>query len=166
MGTSLYILAGDYLAASEKLADLDLDAQTIADTLEGLSGELEVKATNVAMFVRNLEASADAIKAAEGEMAKRRKSIEARADAVKAYLKENMERTGISKIESPYLALNIRKNPAAVVIDAESQIPDEFWREPPPPAKTLDKKAISEAIKAGKEVPGAHLQAGTRLEIK
>lgn len=166
MNTSLYVLTGEYLTAAEHLSDLELDDQTIADTLEGLAGTLEVKATNVAAFVRNLESSADAIKAAEGEMAKRRKAIENRADRLKKYLHENMERAGILKIESPHFCLTVRRNPPAVVIDAESQIPGEFYKLAPPPPLTLDKKALADAMKSGREVPGAHLHAGTRLEIK
>ena len=63
--TALYELAAEYRADCEKLADMDMDEQTLADTLEGLSGELEVKAQNVIMFTRNLEATAAAIKEAE-----------------------------------------------------------------------------------------------------
>lgn len=166
MNTSLFVLSNEYKAAAERLGDLDLDDQTIADTLEGLAGTLEIKATNVAAFVRNLESSAEAIKAAEGEMAKRRKAIENRAARVRQYLQENMERVGILKIESPYFALTIRKNPPSVVIDAESQIPGEFYKLPPVPPPALDKKAVADAIKSGREVPGAHMQAGTRLEIR
>ena len=165
-GTALYILANEYLSAAQQLADLDLDAQTVADTLEGLSGDLEVKATNVAMFARNLEATAEAIKGAEAQMALRRKAIENRAASVREYLKAQMERTGISEIASPHFKLAIRKNPAAVVIDAASQIPAEFMRQPEPPPPAPDKKAIAAAIKAGKEVPGAHTEQSTRLEIK
>ncbi len=40
----------DYLAVANKLHELDLDEQTIADTLEGVSGDLQEKATNVAKF--------------------------------------------------------------------------------------------------------------------
>lgn len=163
---ALYQLADQYLDAANRMADLDLDEQTIADTLEGLSGELEVKATNVAMFMRNLEASADAIKAAEAGMSARRKAIENRAKRLKDYLFEQMQRTGIDKIECPYLKLAIRDNPPAVVIDAESQIPAEFMRTPEPPPPAPDKKAIAEALKAGKEVAGAHLERGKRLEVK
>lgn len=166
MNTSLYVLTDEYRVAAARLADLELDEQTIADTLEGLAGALEVKATNVAMFVRNLEASADAIKAAEGEMARRRKSIEARADRVRQYLKENMERAEISKIECPYFKIAIRDNPPAVVIDAESQIPAEYMRVPDPPPPSPDKKAIAAAIKAGKEIAGCHTERSKRLEIK
>lgn len=166
MSTSLYVLTGQYLAAAEHLADLDLDEQTISDTLEGLSGELEVKATNVAMFVKNLDASAEAIKSAEAAMAARRKSIENRAERIRTYLKDNMERTGILKIECSYFKLAIRENPPSVVIDMESAIPAAYMKTPPAPPPTPDKKAIAEAIKAGTEVPGAHLTRTKRLEIK
>lgn len=163
---ALYKLADQYLEAAQRMADLELDEQTIADTLEGLSGEIEVKATNVAMFVRNLEASAEAIKNAEADMAARRKAIEARAKRIRTYLQEQMTRTGMTKIECPYFRLAIRDNPASVVIDAESQIPEEFMRQSPPPPPAPDKKAIADALKAGKEVTGAHLERGQRLEIK
>ena len=168
MGTSLalYQLADLYLADLEQLGNLDLDEQTVTDTLEGLSGELEVKATNVAMFARNLEASAEAIKAAEAQMAARRKAIENRAGRIRQYLKENMERTGILKIEGPHFALAIKKNPAAVIVDPAQVIPAEFYNQPPPLAPVLDKKRVAEALKAGKDVPGCRLEQGTRLDIK
>lgn len=166
MNIALYKIADDYLVAMNRLQDMEIDEQTIADTLEGMAGELEVKATNVAMFVRNLEASADAIKSAEGDMAARRKAIENRAKRVKEYLQSQMTRTGITKIECPHFKLAIQDNPPSVVIDAESQIPAEFMKTPEPPPPSPDKKAISDAIKSGKEVPGAHLERGQRLVIK
>ncbi len=169
MTTALYVLADEYQAAARKLADLDLDEQTIADTLEGLAGELEVKATNVAMFVRNLEASAAAIKDAEAQMAKRRKSFETRAANVRAYLLSNMEFAQISKIECPFFKLAVRDNPPAVVIDNQDALPIEYMRwpdPPPPPMPEPDKKAIAAAIKEGKTVDGAHMERTKRLEIK
>ena len=75
---SLYQLSGHYLAALDDLTDpeLDIQMQTVNDTLEGLTGELEDKAVNVAKFMKNLEATATAIKNAEAAMAKRRKALE------------------------------------------------------------------------------------------
>lgn len=168
MGQSLalYQLADLYLADMQKLADLDLDEQTVTDTLEGLSGDLEVKATNVAAFARNLEASAEAIKNAEAAMSARRRSIEKRAESLRSYLKMNMERVGILKIESPQFCLVIKKNPPAVHVEAPELVPAEFMKTPPPPPPMLDKKAVGEALKAGKDVPGCRLEQGTRLEIK
>ncbi len=168
MGQSLalYQLADLYLQDLQKLAELDLDEQTVIDTLDGLSGDLEVKATNVAAFARNLEASADAIKGAEAQMAARRKAIEKRAESLRRYLKDNMERVGILKIESPQFCLSIKKNPPAVHVEAADLVPEEFMKESPPPPPYLDKKAVSEALKAGRDVPGCRLEQGTRLEIK
>lgn len=162
---SLFVLADQYLVVAERLSDLDLDEQTLADTLEGLAGDLEVKATNVACFVRNLESAAEQIKKAEIVMNLRRKAIENRAERVKAYLKAQMERTGVLKIDSAYLSLAIKKNPPAVCIDAESQIPEDYMRQPEPPPPVPDKKLIYQAIKDGFTVPGAHMENSTRLAI-
>lgn len=166
MNTSLYVLANEYRALAEKLMDGDYDDQTIADTLEGAAGELEVKATNVAMFVRNLESSAEQIKQAEKAMADRRKAIEAKAESIKRYLKDNMQRSGITKIESPYFALTIKKNPPRVVIDDASAIPAKFMVTPPAPPPSPDKTAIKAALQAGEVVDGARIEQGERLEIK
>ena len=165
-GLTLYHIADEFLVAAQKLSELDLDEQTVADTLEGLQGELEVKAVNVAFVARNLEATAEQIKLAESQMSARRTALENRAKRIREYLKLNMERTGITKIESPYFKLAIRDNPPSVVIDAESQIPEGFMRLPEPPPVVPNKKLIGEALKAGLDVPGCHLERGTRLEIK
>lgn len=164
--TALYELAHDFRSAAEKLADMDLDEQTLADTLEGLSGELEVKATNTAMLCRNLEATAAAIKDAEAQMAARRKALENRAARVKDYLLANMMVAGIQKIECPHFKLSVRENPAAVEIYEPGLIPAEFMRQPEPPPPSPDKAAIKELLKAGQDVPGCKLTRGVRLEIK
>ena len=164
--TALYELAQEYRAAAEKLADMDIDEQTLADTLEGMGGELEMKAQNVILFTRNLESTACAIKEAEGQMAARRKALENRAAGLRRYVLENMQFAGIQKIECPWFKLSIRDNPAAVDIYEPGLIPAEFMKQPEPPPPAPDKTAIKAAINAGTEVPGARLTKGTRLEIK
>ncbi len=163
--TALYVIANEYRDAATKLADLDLDEQTIADTLEGLSGELEVKAQNVAYFIRNMEVTAEAIKAFEQQQKERRQAIERRAESMRAYLQRCMEATGITKIEGPGVTLSFRKS-SAVVIDEPGMIPAEFMRQPEPPPAAPDKKAIADAIKAGQEVQGAHVETRQNLQIK
>ncbi len=163
---SLYQLSSTYLEALDNLTDPDMDLpiEAITDTLEGLSGELEEKAVNVTKFMRNMEATAKAIKEAEADMAKRRKSLENRIKWMKDYLKGSMEHTGITKIECPYFKLSIQKNPASVVINDEKAIPDQFkeqvisWK--------IDKTAIKNTLKTGETVTGAVLVNGTRLAIR
>jgi len=163
---TLYTIADQYLQDLQKLQDMDLDEQTFADTLESLSGDLEVKATNVAMFVRNLEASAESIKAAEKQMAERRKAIEAKAERIRNYLKDNMARTGITKIDCPYFALSLRNSPPAVEVINADEIPAQYFDIPEPPAPVLNKNRLKDDLKNGVIVEGARLTQGSYLQIK
>lgn len=163
---SLYVVASEYQRAAEQLADLDLPPEVVADTLEGMSGDLELKATNVAMFVRNLESTVEQINAATKAMQQRAEAIERRAERIRDYLKDNMIRAGISSIACPYFKLTIASNPAAVVIDDAGKIPSELYAYPAAPPPQPDKRAIKAAIEAGQDVQGAHLERGQRLVIK
>lgn len=163
---TLYALAGEFKEAADKLAELDLDEVTLKDTLESLSGDLEAKATNTIMLVRNLEATAEQIKAAEKQMAERRKAYENRASRIRQYVMDTMIFAGIQKIECPLFKIALRDNPPSCVIDDEKQIPASYMTEPAPPPPTPDKKLIAQAIKDGFEVPGAHMERGQRLEVK
>lgn len=163
--TALYEIAAAYRADAERLAELDLDPQTLADTLESMSGELEVKAQNVAFVARNIEALAASIKEAENAMATRRKAMESRAASLRSYLLRNMQLAGVQKIEGPYLRMSIKNNPAAVDVFDAAQIPSDYMRQPEPPPPAPDKTAIKEALKAGVDVPGARLTQSQRLDI-
>lgn len=163
--TALYELAASFRAAAEQLADLDLPAEVVADTLDSISGPLDLKAQNVALFTRNLEATAAAIKEAEAGMAQRRKAIENRVASLKAYMLNSMQLAGVKKIEGPYLRIGIRDNPPAVDVFDPAQIPAEYMKTPEPPPPAPDKPAIKAAIQAGNEIPGARLTRGQRLDI-
>ena len=166
MNLALYQIADQYLADMQKLQELNVDEQTFMDTLESISGDFEVKATNVSMFIKNLEATAESIKQAEKQMADRRKSIETKAQKIKDYLKENMIKTGITKIESPYFQISLKNNPESVDVISQQLIPEKYFIQPPLPEKVLDKVALKEDLKAGIEVDGARLIRGQRVEIK
>ena len=163
--TAMYELAVQFREAAQQLGDLDLPDDVVQDTLESLSGDLELKASNVALFARNLAATAEAIKQAEAGMAARRIAIENRVKRLKDYLLNCMELAGVRKIEGPYLRLAIRDNPAGVDVFDAAQVPAEYMRWPEPPPPEPNKAHIKNAIKAGVEVPGARLSYSKRLEI-
>lgn len=163
--TALFQLAAEHRALADKLHNLDLDDQTIADTLESEGGDLVEKCKNVAAVFRNLESDAKQIKEAEQQLAERRKAIEKRAESLKNYLKTNMEVAGITKIECPWFLISIAQNPEAVTVDDESLIPRDYFKEIPATFQ-LDKAMVKQAIKDGFNVPGAHLSRGTSLRIK
>ena len=164
MNLALYQLADDYLSAFDTLTEMDMPPEVVNDTLESMRGDIQVKATNVGMFIRNLESMAESIREAEKQMASRRKAIEARAKQIEDYLLYNMQRTEISRIESPYFAIIRKMNPPKVVL--HGAVPDEFLRHPEPPPPEADKKAIAEYIKAGNSPDWAELVQTERVEIK
>ena len=165
--TSLYELTAQLLELSHKLNDLNLDEQTILDTLEGESTEIEAKITDYGYVIRNMEAFTEAIKAEEKRFTERRKLHEAKVEHIKEWLLKNMVACGISKISCPAFDITVKTNPAKVVVDNEGLIPNEYFKEViVEPVWQLEKKLVSEAIKAGKEVAGAHLENSKRIEIK
>ncbi|MEN9885570.1 MAG: hypothetical protein RL758_148 [Pseudomonadota bacterium] len=163
--TALYLIAQEYRADLEKLAELELDEQTVADTLESLGGELEQKAQNVALFIRGLEADADAMRQWAKDATDRAKAMEQRAERMRDYLASCMQSCQIEKIIGPGVELGFRKS-SAVVIDDQDLIPADYMRTKPAPPPEPDKKAIADAIKAGLDVPGAHVEQRKTLQIK
>jgi hypothetical protein len=165
----LYELSAQYRALEALESSTDLPAEVIKDTLEGLEGQLQDKATNVGLFIRNLESTADAIDEAAETMRLRGTRLRKRAQSLNEYLLFHLQAAGISKVESPYFNLKVKTNPPTVVVDSESLIPAEYMTQPeplPPPPPRPDKKAIAAAFKAGEEVPGCHVEQRQRLDIE
>ena len=159
----LYELSSDYLNALDELSELDdLPVEAIADTLEGLAGAWEDKALNVARYIRNLEAEASAIEEAKKRMEVRARSTANKAMRMRDYLKAELEKTGLQP-KAPDVAVRLQNNPPAVVLDDETRIPEDYRRTQV--VSTILKAEIAAAIKAGKEIAGAHLEQSRRLVI-
>ena len=66
-----------------------------------------------------------------------------------------MDVGGIQKIECPLFTITLKKPAPMVVIDDESALPEKYIRTVV--TKSPFKDDIMKALKAGKDVPGAHL---------
>lgn len=146
-------------------SDVDLDQQMLADTLEGLEGELTLKVQSVGRVIAHQEAMAKAMDEAAANISIRAKRLRSRMDSLKQYLLVNMQAANLPKVDSPELVVSLKKNPPSVVVFDEAQVPAEFKRTPPPPVPVPDKNAIKEALNAGQEVPGCRLEQGMRVTI-
>lgn len=162
----LYEISQHYLSALEFFGDVDNDMPLDAalDTLEAIEGDFEQKVISVAAYAKQLDAEAEAIKAAMERMEKRRKAIEHRADYLKDYAKVCMEQMGKKKVSHPWFNLSIQKNPPSVTVYDEAALPFEYIVEIV--TTKVDKAAIKAALTAGVAVSGAKLSNGTRLVIK
>jgi hypothetical protein len=164
----LFTIVQEFRQQAEQLADLDLPPDAIADTLESIQWPVEEKARAVSAFIGNMDAAAAMV----AEFAKRKadeaKRMQSRADHLRDYLLTNMQACGINEIKAldGSLTIMVKHNPPKVVIDDAGKIPGELYTYPEAPAPYPDKKAISEKLKAGEVIEGAHIERGHRLEIK
>jgi hypothetical protein len=163
--STLALLAAEHRAAADKLADLGLDEQTIADTLEGMAGDLEHKAQAVAYMVRAFEADAAAVAQWAKYAAERAKAISARADRLRDYLAHSLSLAGVENVEGPGVRIGWRATSAVQIEDA-AQIPADFMRTPPAPPPEPNKTAIRDSFKLGFPVPGARIVTSRALQIK
>ena len=164
---TLYELTGQAHDLQELAKDGSIPEDALQATLDGLTGEIQAKATNIAFVIKNFEATEEAIGNAIEGMERRKKAIKNRREWLAEYVKINLEKLGIS-VECAEFKLSVRKNPVAVeVIDGES-IPDQFWIQPDPPPRQLDKKALKEYLETlpDKSCEGARLIQRTRLSIE
>lgn len=91
---TLYEVVQDYITIQHMMEDPDLDPQTLADTMESIEGELEVKAENYAKVIANLTADLNAIKVEIDRLTERKKTIENNIKNMKNALQDAMEVTG------------------------------------------------------------------------
>lgn len=166
MNLTLYELKGQWLALARQLSDLDLDPQTIADTLDGSDEQmaLEEKVQGYEMVARTIESSRPTIKAEIKRLQDLDKAIDARASLLRKRVLTAMQELGDQKIACPLFEMRIQKNPPALDVFEEALVPDEFWHMPT--ERVLDRAALKEAIKKGRDVQGARLTQGESLRIK
>ena len=163
--TKLYELAGQYLALAELADDPELPPGVLADSLEGLEGEIEAKAQALLQVVAGMDGDTGAIDTEIKRLQLRKSVIQNRADSLRAYLQFNMEQTGISKISCPLFQITLAKGRPMVVVTNESLIPGAFTNTTTTvrPVKSL----ILAALKDGEDVPGCVLgESKQSLRIK
>ena len=166
-GIALYEMSYQYRQLLERLSNLDLDAQTIEDTIEGsgLTDDIAQKAAGIEMVARTMEMHNPAIDA-EIDRLKALKTQRAKAaQGLREYLRTNMIATGIQKLESPLFKIRLQNNPPSVDVFEPGLVPAQYMTQPKPPEPAPNKTAIAAAIKAGAEVPGAKLVQTQRLVV-
>lgn len=171
MGMTLYdidaqIAALDGAAEDDMLIDEETgELVTVAQALDALRMERDAKLENVACWVKNLSAEADAIRAEEDRLIKRRKAAETKAANLKAWLLAAMTREDgtTDKLKTGRVMVSVKKNPPSTVVD-DALLPSTYKV-----AKITyqaNKELIKRELLSGGEVPGAHLEYGRSVVIK
>ena len=138
----------------EKLTD-DFDAQTLADTFEGIKASFNDKAISLIHVVKNMGADVIALDDEINRLASRKKTITNRQDSMKDYLLINMEATGINKIECPIFTISLKKGRDIVQIDDSDKIPTDYLNIKT--SVTPMKREILADLKKGEEITGCSI---------
>jgi hypothetical protein len=132
------------------------DPQLILDTIEG---ETDI---HEAIAVIYEETAEDEILLAG--LAEKLKELTARKQRVEKSIEDRrniilmaMDRGGVKTVRTPLATLTHRDTPPSALIADEALIPARFWK---PQEPVLDKRAVSDAIKAGEAVPGVNKSNG------
>jgi hypothetical protein len=149
----LYELVGGYRSLLE-MADSET-GEGFLEVLETLSDAIDNKVESCAKVVKNLQADMAVLKAEEERLSIRRRSVENNIDRLKTYMQESMTAAEKQKIKTALFTVYIVAGRDKVEVDDEALVPVEYRKEPTPPP--IDRKAILEALQAGKKVPGARL---------
>ena len=132
--------------------------------LDNIESSFNDKAVNVAMYIRNQEAEADAIDEAVKAMTARSRSLKAKAGRMKQYLLDEMKVTQTTQIRCPFFSVSVRQNPPSVKVTMGAVLPDALLL--PAKPRDPDKKAIKSLREDGVTVEGCTLERGESLVIK
>jgi len=160
--STLYELTEELLELLSMAEDPETDPQAFKDTLEGLEGEIEIKAEGYAKIIRQLEASEDACDKEIKRLQDMKKVFATNKDTMKQTLEDAMKTTGKTKFKTDLFSFRIQKNPPTVVIDKEDDVPPEYLKI----TTTVNKTAIKDAIKGGAEIGFAHIEQSESLRIQ
>lgn len=161
-------IADEYIDLLDAMADADgCDdeyLQSVAGMISDAGGRLAEKAEGYASVIRELELRAEAQRDEADRLLRRAKTAEANASWLKSNLLRVMTVTNTPKLAGDRFTLRVARNstrPLRLLCETES-IPDEFVRVTREP----DRRAITDALKAGTELPFAVLdEAGQHLRI-
>lgn len=117
---------------------------------EQLALELQQKGSGIIGYTQNEEALIEAIDFQIKRLQDFKKAKQNKLEKFKQYVKENMDRLGITKMDTELGTLSIAKNPMSVEIENEEEIPEEFKQQVI--TVKIDKTAIKNHFKATGEI--------------
>lgn len=129
------------------------DEDLLLDSIEGETGLFEAIDRLLLEIAHSHGMEAGTLKAAD-ELNNRAERYHKRAQTARALIEQAMMIAELDKLERPAGTLSLVRRPAKVEITEEAEIPGEFWK---PGEPKLDKKALGQALKDGRAVPGAAL---------
>ena len=169
----LYKLTEEYTRFVDAVDSGEIPEEAILDTLDAISGELNEKAENIALVIKNLRAEAEAIKAEEVKLKERREAKEREAERIKFYLSRCMQTADIRKLETPTVRISFRRT-ESVEIEEGKEADFVKWAQTTGREDLISvrtevkpvKAAIKDLIKAGDTVAFCTIREKQNIQIQ
>lgn len=143
----LFNLIDEYRELYDMLTDAEEDEQVIIDTLEAVTGEIEVKAAGLVNVINKLDMEIEACKKHRDEWAQRQKVRENGRDRIKRAIINVMTATGLTEIKAGDVTIKMQNagGQLPIIINEDITVPERFTKL----TIETDKTAIRKALEAG-----------------
>jgi thioesterase domain-containing protein len=167
---TLYEINTKYLALLDAIANDEIPEEAIADTLEAVQAEFNDKAEAIGLYIKNLSAEAEAIKAEVDALLERLRAKNNKVESLKNYLLSAMQASGKAKIETARIRLSVANNPPSVDIEDEGLFADWAKENKPelliPQPPKISRQDIKNLLNSGTSIPYCALKVKQSLRIK
>jgi hypothetical protein len=133
--------------------DPDIDEQTLADTVEGLTDLHEIIQAVVRSALLD-EALARGLKCRIADMQGRLDRLQDRASKRRQIAKDVMVHLDLKKINAPDFTVSIRDGSPSLIVINEDEVPKIYWQ---PGEPRLKRQQLAEDLKQGEDIAGAEL---------
>lgn len=150
-----------YQIEQEILDCVDLETGEIIDLdrIEELEMARDQKVENICLWIKNLNAEVEALKAEKKSFEERQKKAENKAESLKRYMTSYL---GGRSFSTSKVAVSFRKSEKVEIAEG-TLLPDEYLRFKEP---EVNKTELKKALKNGVEVFGCCLVESQNIQIK
>ena len=136
-----------------RVEDPQIDEQTLADTVEGLTDLHEILATVIRAALSD-QALATGLEGRIAEMQTRLDRLQDRAAKRRQITKDVMVELDLKKLSAPDFAVSIRPGTPALMVIDEAAVPSIYWE---PREPRLNRQGLANDLKQGAEIAGVAL---------
>ena len=133
--------------------DPQIDEQTLADTVEGLTDLHEIITAIIRSALAD-EALATGLKSRMADMQERLDRLQDRASKRRQIAKDVMVELDLKKVTAPDFTVSIRPGMPSLLVLDESAVPSIYWQ---PVAPRLNRQELLSELKEGADIKGVTL---------
>jgi hypothetical protein len=152
-----------YDLTTEVLSLIDSDTCT-DEQLQSVFGDITKKARNCAEYHATLESQSDVYDKEIKRLQQHKKAIDNHIKQFKEYVKLNMERLNIDRLDAGIFTIALQNNPESLEIEDENKVPAKYWITTT--TKSIDTAAVKADLKSKILVSGATLKQGKHVRFR